>query len=120
MRQWVLFGLALATSLAYAETAQEKGLAIALEMDRRDHGWVDQQAHLVMVLRNKQGQKSTREIRVKSLEIDADGDKSMIIFDTPADVKGSAFLSFSHPLEADDQWLYLPAFETRKTNLFGQ
>lgn len=29
-----------------------------------------------------------------------DGDKSLTIFDTPRDVKGTAFLSFTHALEA--------------------
>ena len=114
MRLVVLFALLLAPSIAPAATPEEKGRAIAIEMDHRDQGWVDQQASLLMVLRNKHGQESTREIRVRSLEIEGDGDKSLTIFDTPADVKGTAFLSFSHALKADDQWLYLPALKRVK------
>ena len=34
--------------------------------------------------------------------------------DKPADVKGTALLSFSHVLEPDDQWLFLPALERVK------
>ena len=60
-----------------------KGFAIAREMDERDQGWVDQQASLLMVLRNKHGQQSTREIRVRSLEVEADGDKSLTISTVP-------------------------------------
>lgn len=114
MRYAMLLALLTVTPLLPAATAEEKGLAIAMEMDEWDKGWVDQQASLVMVLRNKQGQESTRRIRVRSLEVEADGDKSLTIFDSPADVKGTAFLSFSHPLEADDQWLYLPALKRVK------
>ncbi len=96
------------------ETAQRKGLAIAREIDLRDSGWGDQTASMVMILRNRSGQESRRNLRIKSLEIEGDGDKSLTIFDTPRDVKGTAFLSFTHPIKADDQWLYLPALKRVK------
>jgi hypothetical protein len=97
-----------------AETPEEQGLAIAKERKTRDLGWGDSQVELVMTLRNKGGDESVRNIRLKNLEIDNDGDKSISIFDKPADVKGTAFLSFSHPLGNDDQWLYLPALKRVK------
>ena len=50
----------------------------------------------------------------RSLEVDGDGDKTMIIFDQPRDVKGTALLTFSHKIEPDDQWLYLPALKRVK------
>ena len=78
----------------FAETAEEKGLAIAVEADRRDLGWQDSQAAMEMTLRNRQGDSSTRKIRNRSLEVQGDGDKSLTIFDYPADVKNTAFLSF--------------------------
>ena len=34
-----------------AETPEEKGLAIAIEADRRDSGWVDQTADMSMILK---------------------------------------------------------------------
>jgi len=89
-------------------------LAIAREMDRRDSGWKDQRANLVMTLRNRQGQESRRELRISTLEVDGDGDKSLTLFDSPRDVKGTAFLSFTHATEPDDQWLYLPALKRVK------
>ena len=67
-----------------------------------------------MILKNKQGQESTREIRSKTLEVDGDGDKSMTIFNKPNDVKGTALLSFTHKQGPDDQWLYLPALKRTK------
>ena len=103
-----------ATTLSFAETAEEKGMAIAVESKQRDLGWGDMKAEMLMVLRNSQGQESVREIRLKSLEQENDGDKSLSIFDKPLDVKGTAFLSFSHPVGADDQWLYLPALKRVK------
>jgi outer membrane lipoprotein-sorting protein len=106
--------LALSISTAFAGAAEEKGFAIAQEAKIRDQGWVDMTASMNMVLRNKQGQESVREIRMKVLEVADDGDKSLSIFDRPRDVKGTAFLSFSHAQGADDQWLYLPALKRVK------
>ena len=99
---------------ASAETAEEKGLAIAVEADKRDTGWVDQTADLEMILTNKHGESSRRTMRLKSLEVNGDGDKSLTIFDNPRDIKGTAFLSHTHPLKPDDQWLYLPALKRIK------
>ncbi|VAW47937.1 Outer membrane lipoprotein-sorting protein [hydrothermal vent metagenome] len=110
------FTLALTLSSApiYAQTPEEKGLAIAQEADKRDNGWGDQTSDIEMILLNQQGESSQRKIRSKILEIQGDGDKSLNIFDTPRDIKGTAFLTFSHIQGADDQWLYLPALKRVK------
>ncbi|MDX2456508.1 MAG: outer membrane lipoprotein-sorting protein, partial [Gammaproteobacteria bacterium] len=97
-----------------AETPEEKGLAIAQEADRRDSGFRNYTNDVQMILKNKQGQESVREIRSRTLEVDDDGDKSMTIFDQPRDIKGTALLSFTHKTGPDDQWLYLPALKRVK------
>lgn len=99
---------------AFAETPEEKGLAIAQQTKMVDAGWGDSQAEMKMILRNAEGQESVRDIRIRSLEVEGDGDKSLSIFDLPRDVKGTAFLSFSHTVGNDDQWLYLPALKRVK------
>ena len=114
MHIWILALLLALTVELHAQTAQEKGFAIAVEADLRDQGWIDQRANLEMILRNKQAQESRRTIRTRSLEVEGDGDKTLSIFDSPRDVKGTAFLSFSHPTTPDDQWLYLPALKRVK------
>ncbi|VAV95846.1 Outer membrane lipoprotein-sorting protein [hydrothermal vent metagenome] len=98
-------------SAAYAETPEEKGLAIAQEVDRRDEGFQDTVAVLQMILSNRQGRESRRKLKIKTFEMtDPDvGDKSLVIFDSPRDVKGTAFLTHSNILDPDDQWIYLPA-----------
>lgn len=97
-----------------AETAEEKGLAIAIEADKRDTGFKDSTVKLQMELKNKQGKTSQRHLRTKTLEVIGDGDKSLSIFDKPTDIKGTAFLTYSHTIKADDQWLYLPALKRVK------
>jgi len=104
----------LLPSSVLAGAAEDKGLAIAQSVADADLGWKDSTANLKMTLRNRQGEESIRSIRLKSLEIAGDGDKSMTIFDTPKDVKGTAFLSFSHTVKPDDQWLFLPALKRVK------
>jgi outer membrane lipoprotein-sorting protein len=97
-----------------AATPEEEGLTIAREADRRDAGFGDYTNDIKMILKNKQGQESTRVIRSKTLEMADDGDKILTIFDEPRDVKGTALLSFTHKQGPDDQWLYLPALKRVK------
>lgn len=99
---------------AAAETPEEKGLAIAREAEARNDGFGDTSATMQMILRNRQGEESRREIRSKVLEVADDGDKSLIIFDQPKDVEGTALLTFSHKTDDDDRWLYLPALKRVK------
>lgn len=95
-------------SSSHAQSAQEKGLAIAKERKLRDKGWGDSTGNMSMILRNAQGEEVERKMRLKSLELVDDGDKGLTIFEQPLDVKGTVFLNFTHAIEPDDQWMYLP------------
>ncbi len=110
----LLFSLLLTPLFVSAQSAEERGLEIAKEADRRADGFDDFRAEMQMILRNRQGDESTRQIRVLGFEVDGDGDKGLSIFDEPADVKGTAMLTYSHKSEPDDQWLYLPALKRVK------
>ncbi len=110
--------LLLAMSPSFAFTLQgdsaQKGRSIAQESDDRDQGWHDSQVVMTMTLRNKKGDQSQRQLRLKSLEVKGDGDKGLTIFDSPRDVKGTGFMNYSHIHKPDDQWLYLPALKRIK------
>ncbi|VAW95153.1 Outer membrane lipoprotein-sorting protein [hydrothermal vent metagenome] len=120
MRTYLIIFSIFATSFSglsfnvLAETAEDKGLAISVEADKRDTGWGDQRATLVMTLKNRFGQESKRRNRNKTLEVIGDGDKTLIVFDSPKDIKGTAFLSFTHALKPDEQWIFLPALKRVK------
>jgi len=109
----ICFGVIYSVS-SFAVTPQQRGLEIAQEADKRDTGFSDLTADMTMLLKNRHGEESTRYIRLRTLEVEGDGDKSMSIFDRPRDVKGTAFLSYTHKTAADDQWLYLPALKRVK------
>ena len=108
----VLFILLSGINTAAAD--QARGLEIATEADKRDTGFIDSVAQMTMELKNKQGQTNTRKVRVKTLEVNGDGDKGLSIFDTLVDIKGTASLTYSHSLKPDEQWLYLPALKRVK------
>lgn len=110
----LLVAVLILPQLVFAQSAEEKGLKIAQDADAYDAGFVDFTADMLMTLKNKKGETSTRKIRIRTLEVSDDGDKSMSIFDEPADVKGTAMLTYSHGLKPDDQWLYLPAIKRVK------
>ena len=97
-----------------AESAEEAGLRIAAEARERQKGFGNFIASMTMTLRNKRGQESHREVRLKVIEVKGDGDRTMFVFDRPRDVRGTAFLVHAHKQEADDQWLYLPALKRVK------
>ncbi len=111
---WLLIALCLMPLSGHAESAEEKGRSIAVETERRDLGFVDVTADMNMILKNKQGEESQRTIRILTLEVKGDGDKSLMIFDAPVDVQGTTMLTFSHKVDDDDQWMYLPALKRVK------
>jgi outer membrane lipoprotein-sorting protein len=100
----------------FAQTTQEKGLAIAKQQDAKNEGYKDYTNDIVMTLKNAQGQETVNYLHSMTLEVTTpgEGDKSKLVFDKPADVKGTAMLTFSHGLLPDDQWLFLPAVKRVK------
>ena len=94
----------------------DRGFEIAARSDRSDRGFGDSIVELEMILRNQAGKESRRKLEIRTLEVpdESAGDKSLIVFSSPRDVDGTALLSHARILEADDQWLYLPALKRVK------
>ena len=111
---FIALALSVVPLLSAAQTAEEKGLQIAEEVDQRDRGFGDSIANITMTLKDKYGNERPRHMRNRTMEVQEDGDKSIIIFDNPGDVKGTAFLSFTHKTGPDDQWLFLPGLKKTK------
>ncbi len=116
LRKTVYFALitSLFAQLALAQDAAQKGYQIAEQRKNKDIGWVSTESENRMILRDAQGKQVVRQLRTKALEVADDGDKSLTIFDQPADVSGTAFLTFSHVHQPDEQWLYMPALRRVK------
>ncbi len=105
----LLTGLILSMSTLFALTNAELAQKSKNVMD----GFEDSISQMQMTLINAAGQKKVRSMKMKVLEGE-DEDKSLMEFLTPADVKGTKFLSYEHVDKDDDQWLYLPALKRVK------
>lgn len=105
----------LTSAASFAETPEEKGLSIFKEAEKREQGFVDNQADMNMILKKGEETSSAREMKVKALEGVGDaGDQSLMVFLSPADQRGTALLTHQHVGKDDDQWLYLPALKRVK------
>ncbi|MGM0562904.1 MAG: outer membrane lipoprotein-sorting protein [Pseudomonadota bacterium] len=120
-RAWLATSLLFVGSISQAVeldleglSAEEAGLAIAEAADKKESGFGNTTSDMKMILINRQGEKHVRNMRSRTYEMEDDGDRSLTIFDEPADVKGTAMLTHAHGLEPDDQWLYLPALKRVK------
>jgi hypothetical protein len=111
-----LAALAL-TAPVRAETAEEKGLAIAREADRRGRGWASSIVKAKMLLRDREGSTAERLLEMRSLESRRDGEdggKALMIFRSPPDVDGTLLLTHSFKTRDDDQWIFLPEIQRVK------
>ncbi|MEM0927712.1 MAG: outer membrane lipoprotein-sorting protein [Pseudomonadota bacterium] len=110
--------VAIAQSQDVAAMSEEerRGYEIAARSDQSDNGFGGSVVEAQMILRNAAGQESVRDLSFQTLERENEnvGDKSLVIFESPRDVEGTALLSHAQILEPDDQWLYLPALKRVK------
>ena len=100
-----------AEEIEAAGSPEQKGQAVAMELAARNTGYKDLGGDVEMTLKDASGGEAKRRFNLKVLEkTDADsGDRSLIVFDSPADVKGTAVLSHAKAGDEDEQWLYLPS-----------
>lgn len=94
-------------------SAQLTGTQIIDQTYNRASG-EDQSSMLTMTLTNKSGQTRVRVIQQFSKNL-GEVEKSIMFFQSPADVKNTSFMNWSYDSEkADDQWIYLPALKKVK------
>lgn len=106
----LILTLLLSITSVYAKLpADFTGRDIMIKVDDRDDGDT-RQADLKMVLVNKAGETREREIHSRQKDYGKDT-KAIMSFLTPADVKGTGYLSweFDNPEKEDNRWLYMPA-----------
>ncbi len=107
-------GAVAATAPAVAGPAEEKGLQLVVAADKANEGFGTEKATMTLDLINAHGDVTQRKMRMEIMEGTGDGDRAILVFDWPADVKGTKLLTFTHKRGDDDQWLYLPAIKRVK------
>lgn len=71
----------------------------------------DTKADMLMTLLNKKGDKRERTLSIFAKKDGENKSKSILFFNSPADVKGTSFLVWTNEKKEDKQWLYLPALQ---------
>jgi outer membrane lipoprotein-sorting protein len=88
-----------------AQTPSERGRALVQQLDERARGYGDFEATLTMRILRGDGERQ-RQMRVRGLE-SADGDRTRIVLERPADLAGTEFLSVAGADGQRAQWIYL-------------
>ena len=117
MIKFLFVTIIIFTSSIFAQTNEEKGLSIVEKSIDLDKGFIDVSSEGVMVLKDKSGNESVREFKNLTFEEPDDnlGNKGIIVFTTPRDIRGTALLTHDNiEPKDDDQWLYLPALKRVK------
>ena len=109
----IIAAVLLIVMTGYGASAQLTGTQIIDKVYNRASG-DDQTAILTMTLTNKSGQTRVRKIQQFSKDM-GDVEKSIMFFQSPADVKNTSFMNWSYDNDkADDQWIFLPALKKVK------
>ena len=114
MKKLLLLFIFSLSTFGFSQSVDKKGFEIASKSIEMDQGFKSLSTKLKMTLKNKNDQTSERLLENKILEQTEDGDLSLILFNTPKDVKGTATLTYTHKVGPDDQWLFLPAINRVK------
>jgi hypothetical protein len=108
MKKVMIISLVSAT-LLMAQTS----LDIAKKSFAQVSGYKSSISKVTMVLKDAKNHTNHRELIIKKLE-NANGDKSLIEFLYPKDIKDTKLLSYEKIGSDDKQWLYLPALKRVK------
>ncbi len=102
-------------SMSYQTVAQEMTAREIIEKVYNRAEGDDQTSNLTMTLINKSGKERIRKIKQFTKDM-GDMEKSIMFFQSPADVKNTSFMNWTYDDEnkSDDQWIYLPALKKTK------
>jgi hypothetical protein len=101
--------IVLPAGISRVGAADDRGLTIMEEQRRINSGYRDELVLYKMILVNAKGDRSERSLELRTLEGPEAGDKTLLIFKDPPDVRGTTLLTHENRAGDDDQWLYLPA-----------
>jgi outer membrane lipoprotein-sorting protein len=108
-----LFGLALLAlpaalpGGARAQSAEQKGLAIATEAEARSRGYNDMTVDGEMTLLSQGGTSGQRRFDLRWTRAPG-GSRALLVFGWPGDIRNTALLTHGYEGRTDDQWLWLP------------
>ena len=121
VRWWVGLSVALVLALSWIPSTLQAGQeaarsaraltpdGVAQAMEDRDTGR-DSRGEMRMRLVDRQGRVRERSLAIAALKgASGRGDKTLVRFTSPNDIRGTSFLVWEHDDTADERFLYLPA-----------
>lgn len=111
----LVYGLTITVLFsAAAQAAEMSAYEVMRKVDTRYDG-DSSIGEFTMVLIDRRDRQRTRNLRIYSKDYEADS-KTLSLFESPADIRGTAYLNFKwdDTDRDDDSWLYLPALQRVK------
>lgn len=103
---------------APAFSQELSGLDIMKEQKKR-HEASQEYENIKMVLIDSSSNKETRELKRYAKKDNAGLFKYLARFEGPADIRGTALLTWEQKDREDDQWLYMPAYGQKLKRIAG-
>jgi hypothetical protein len=110
---WIVTCCCLVTAVgAVASTETARSILDRRKaLDDTTRHWDDREQHVTLVVQKKGGAVQRLRLTMYERRLPDHEERAVLFFEEPASQRGVAFLSFSHPGRADEQWIYLPALK---------
>jgi len=107
---FVVIAFALTGAFVFAQTAPPSMDAVSIVQQSRNRIKADTvSTRSKMVITAKNGSTSERTIDQYTKKDSKGNNRAIIVFQDPASVKGTRFLTIENQGKANDQWIYLPS-----------
>lgn len=100
--------VAAAAPIVRADETARQILDRRKALDDTTRKWTDRREHLKMTVRDGRGGERQRELTLYERRLPGGERQTIVFFESPAEVKGTAFLAYTHAGQPAEQWLYLP------------
>jgi len=106
----IMIAATLCAGTVRAEESARQILDRRKALDDTTRHWNDRHEKLTLRISGR-GSERVRELELYDRREPGDEQKTILFFLAPAEVKGTAFLAYTHKGRAADQWLYLPELQ---------
>jgi hypothetical protein len=106
--------MAMAAPVAAEEPAAKDSRSARQLLDEVKHlndttrAWTDLSRRMKIVIHDRRGGERNRLLLMRTRRGDDGDDKTLVVFEEPAEIRGTALLQFDHQDRDAEQWLYLP------------
>lgn len=91
-----------------AEESARAMLDQAKNLNDTTRNWKDREQKLNLDIQDGRGSSRKRDLVMKTLRGQGGEDRTITVFLSPSEVRGTSFLQFAHKDRDAEQWLYLP------------